>query len=72
MKGKRGHSTFSGDCIFLGRPWGLRDESSPSFSAVLEVQAFVPNGVPRLTQWRIAPVPSQSSDDSLGPNGKVE
>ena len=40
--GKGGHSTFSGDCIFLGRPWGLRDDSSPSFSAALEVQAFVP------------------------------
>ena len=52
--GKSAHSTFSGDCIFLGRPWGLRDDSSPSFSAALEVQAFVPNGVPRRTQWRIA------------------
>ena len=50
--GKRGRSTFSRDCIFLGRPWGLRDDSSPSFSAALEVQAFVPNGVPRRTQWR--------------------
>jgi hypothetical protein len=37
--------TFYFSC-FPSRPWGRRDDSNPSFSAVCEAQSFVPNGVP--------------------------
>ena len=39
------HGTFYFSC-FIGRPWGRRDDSNPSFSAVCEAQSFVPNGEP--------------------------
>src|SRR5207237_1042975 len=58
----REKGTFYVFGFFLGRPLGLRLDSSPNLVAVLAAQRSVPKGVPRATCCRIA----ANSDSLIG------